>query len=133
MSDMANIVVKKADGTTDITYTKISPSGGDGVPAVWRSNSVGSAFSHRPEFRIWFRESADGRQRVEKSTYKYPQISTDTTTGLTSVANTAFFSTGANLPKGMPAADIKEACYQHANLLASALIKLSMEEGVAPT
>lgn len=133
MSTMANLTVKKADGTTDIVYTAVSPSGGDGVPAMWRSNTVGTAFSHRPEFRIWFRESSDARQRVAKSTYKYPQISTDTTTGLTSVVNTAFLSTSGNLPKGMPAADIKEACYQHANILASALIKLSMEEGVAPT
>lgn len=134
MPDMANITVKKADGTTDIVYTKAISSAGDKAPAVWRCNTVGSALAHRPELRLAMMDSADSRQRQARATYRYPQISTDSTTGLVSVVNTGFISFSSNMPKGMPSADVKEAVYQAANLLASALVKQSIgDDQSAPT
>jgi hypothetical protein len=51
MPALADITVKMADGTTNITYTGIVPSAGDKTPAVWRSNSVGGSIGQRPELR----------------------------------------------------------------------------------
>lgn len=133
MPAIANITIKKANGTTDITYAAKSPSAGDGVPAVWRSDTVGFAQAHQPEFRLAAREASKGLKRALRSTYVYPQIATNSTTGVTSVIDKAVFSFDATIPKGMAAADVSEAAYQFANIVASALVKQCLADGVSAT
>lgn len=133
MPAIADITVKKNDGTTNITYSAQSPSSGDGVPAIWRSTSVGTAAAHQPEFRLSSREAQKGAKRALRSTFQYPQIATNSTTGLTSVVDRASFDTNVVLSKGMTASDINEACAQYANLLASALIQQCLKAGFSAT
>lgn len=130
MAAAANITVKKNDGTTDIVYTSISPSSGDNTPAVWRSQTIGSAVSHQPELRVSAGNTGKNARRV-RGTFMYPQISTNTTTGVTSVVNKAFGSFEALEPRDMSAADINEFASQFANLIASALMKQCLKEGVS--
>jgi hypothetical protein len=132
MPQIANITVKKNDGTTDVTYTYKSPSAGDGVPAIWRNDAIGTAAQHRPELRLTSRDANSGKDRHMRSTFVWPQIATDSTTSLVSVVNRALGSGDWTMPKGMPAADINEMVAQYANLLASALIKASCQDGFAP-
>lgn len=133
MPAIANMTVKKNDNTTDIVYTAVVPSSGDGTPAVWRSQTVGSAASHQPEFRLGSKSGANGAKRVMRTTYVYPQIATNTTTGVTSVIDRATFSCDWQLPLGMAAADINEAVSQFAHILASVLIKDCVKSGFAPS
>jgi len=133
MSAIANITVKKHDGTTDITYTAVVPSAGDTVPAVWNSQTVGVAPAHQPSLRLLSKEASNGTKRALHATFVYPQIATDTTTGVTTVINRVVISADWTIPKGMAQTDIGEATYQFANLLAAALIKSSCETGYAPT
>lgn len=130
MATAINITVKKNDGTTDIVYTSISPSSGDNTPAVWRSQTVGSAVSHQPELRVSAGNTGKNARRV-RGTFMYPQISTNTTTGVTSVVNKAFGSFEALEPRDMSSADINEFASQFANLVASALMKQCLKEGVS--
>lgn len=129
MPAIANITVKKNDAVTDIVYAYKSPSAGDTVAAIWRSDTVGSAPAHQPEFRLTAREVAKGASRGLRSTYVYPQIATNTTTSTTSVVNKAMASTDWTIPKGMSAADINEFASQYANLLASTLAKQCVKDG----
>lgn len=129
MSSIANITIKKNDGTTDITFTGIQPSSGDGTPAVWKSQTVGSAPAHQPEFRLTSREAKRGVSRALRSTFMYPQIATNSTTGITSVVEKAMASTDWEIPKSMTQADINEFASQYANLLAATLIKSCVKEG----
>lgn len=133
MAALANITVKKNDGVTDIVYTGLSPSSGDGVQAVWKSQTIGSAPNHQPEFRLGAREASSGQKRALRSTYVYPQIATDTTTNTTSVVNSAFASTDWNFPKGMTQSDINEFVSQYANLLVSTLVKDCVKSGYSAT
>lgn len=133
MPQMANIVVKKNDGTTDVTYTGVVPSSGDQTSAVWKSQAVGTAPAHQPELRLSSREGGKGARRVLRATFKYPQISTNTTTGVTSVIDTASADADFSFPKGMDQASIDEFAAQFANLLASALLKASVQSGYAPS
>ncbi|UHM27614.1 MAG: hypothetical protein FLV1_gp2 [Fushun levivirus 1] len=133
MPSMADIVVKAANGTTDVTYTAKSPSAGNGVPAIWRNQSVGSAPSHMPELRLAFRDSPNGAERRGRATFVYPQIATDTTTSLVSVVNKAIAGMDITLPKGMSSAAAAEFGAQLGNLLATALIKSCNSDGYAPT
>jgi hypothetical protein len=131
MPNLANITIKKSNGTTDIVYSGKIPSSGDGAPAVWRSETVGSAMSHQPELRLAAREAGKGSKRAIRATYVYPQIATNTTTGVTSVIDRAFGSLDFTLPKGMPTADALEAAHQFLNLASAALIKQCVAEGTS--
>lgn len=133
MPAIANMTVKKDDGTTDIVYTALIPSSGDGSPAVWRSQTVGNAAAHQPEFRLASRSNGNGSKRILRATYVYPQIATNTTTGVTSVIDRASFAVDWQLSPTMSAADINEAVSQFANLLVQTLIKDCVKAGYSAT
>lgn len=128
MATGANITVKKNDGITDIVYTFINPSSGDNVAAIWRSMTVGSAVAHQPELRLAAGNTGKNARKV-RGTFMYPQIATNTTTGVVSVINRAFGSFEVVEPRDMAATDINEFASQLANLIASALVKQCLKEG----
>jgi len=132
MATFANITVKKSDGTTDIVWTGVSPSNGNGSPAIWKSQTVGSASAHQPEFRLSSKDNSDATKRLLRSTFAYPQIATDSTTSLTMVVNTARFDINWQVPRDMPSVDVAEAVDQFANLLKSALVIQAVKEGFSP-
>lgn len=132
MPAIANIVVKKNDGTTDVTYTAIVPSSGDKNAAVWRNQSVGTAAAHRPEYRISSEFNGPRTARRVKETYVYP-VTAVGTDGKTNVVDKAIKEVTWTLPVTMPDADINEFVSQGANLDASTLIKDSVKTGYAPT
>lgn len=129
MPSIADITVKKNDGTTDIVYSARSPSSGDGVPAVWKSATVGTAQAHQPELRLSSREAKKGAGRALRVTYVYPQIATDSTTSLTSVVDRASFTLELTFPKGMASADVNEFVAQGINLLDSSLLISCFQSG----
>lgn len=133
MPSMANITVKKNDGTTDIVWTGVCPSSGDGVPAIWRSETVGSAPAHFPMLELRSRYNGQKTARRMDVNYVYPEIATDSTTSLVSVVNRIPFQLTAAIPQGVPATVIAEAVSQFANLLASTLLKDSFKSGFSPT
>lgn len=129
MPSMANITVKKNDGTTDIVFTGVVPSSGDGVQAIWNSQTVGSSPSHQPSLKLSSREASNGAKRALHAVFVYPQIATNTTTGVTSVVNRAVASVDWTMPKDMSQTDLNEMTSQFANLLASTLIKDCVKAG----
>lgn len=133
MPAIADITIKKNDGTTDITYAARAPSSGDNVPAVFKSTTVGSAQAHQPELRISSRDGSKGANRVLRGTFSYPQIATDSTTTLTSVVKRATANFELNIPKDMAQADVDEFVSQFFNLGDSSLIVSCGKAGFAPT
>lgn len=132
MAILANITVKKFDGTTDIVYTGVDPQGGPQVPAAWRSQTVGSAQAHQPDLRV-SAKLRNGSSSVKEvhGTYRYPQIATNSTTGVTSIVRQAGGSFTFNFDSAMSQADVNEAAHQFANLIASALVKEMMRTGTS--
>lgn len=133
MPSMANITVKKADGTTDVTYSSVTASGGDKSPAVWRNESFGGTIGQRPEFRV--RSSPNGTQTIRKveGSFTMPELYTDTTTSLTKVATRANVQYQAAVPTDMTDAQLAEFAAQFGNLMAATLIKAVHSSGYAPT
>jgi len=129
MPSIANLTIKKNDGTTDIVYTGLQPSSGDSTPACWKAQTVGSAPAHQPEFRLSAKDASKGARRALRSTYKYPQIATNSTTGLTAVVDSCTADTNWNFPKGMSQTDINEFVSQYANLLVQTLVKDCVKQG----
>lgn len=132
MPQAADIIVKKNDGATNITYTSVSPASGSN-PAVWKSQSVGTAMAHQPELRLVSKDANKGLKRNLHGTYKYPQISTNTTTGVTSVVSAVSASVDFNFDKTMAQSDLNEAAAQFGNLMAAALIQACLKAGYSAT
>jgi len=134
MPQQADITVKKNDGTTDIVYTKMSPAGGDGVPAIWRSNSVGNSAATRPEVRVHSKNGTYKGQETRSSTKTmvFPWTYVDSTTGLTKVGGHAFFKGVWEVPKGMPQTDVNEFASQTANIVDHAQVVDTVKDGFAP-
>ncbi len=136
MPSMANITVKKYDGTTDIVYDALSGSGGDGSPAVWRQDTgaaAGLPVGHRSNLRMFSKWNGPKTARVCSFDAAFPYAVQDSTTTLYSAKDKAVFTGTFVLPTAIPAAWLNEATYQMANLIAATLIKQAMAAGYSPT
>lgn len=132
MPQIANITVKKNDGSTDVVYTAVVPSAGDKSPAIWRNTTVGSAAAHQPEVQVISRANGPGSARRVELTGKYPTLVTGSD-GKISVADRVVLTVSGVIPLGMPTTDVNEAVSQLLNVAASVLIKDSFKTGFAPT
>lgn len=133
MPNMANITVKKADGTTDIVYTASTPSAGDQSPAVWRANAVSSIIGHRPKLSLVIRDNAAKTGRVFQGSLLYPHTFTNVGSGEVKLIATTPIRFEGTLPNNVSASEKKEAIYQVGNLLINALMRAALEEEYAPT
>lgn len=133
MPQMANITVKKADGTTDVVYSALTPSSGDKVSAQWRSETAGASPALRPtaELRSTFNGPRTAR-RLDFS-FQYPYTVTDSTTSVTTVKARIPVSLTMTVPTEIVDSVVQEAVAQAFNLLKSTLISDSFETGYAPT
>lgn len=131
MPNMANIVIKKSDGTTDVTYTAQQGASGDKVSARWANLTVGTTNAERPTLLVRSESNGTNTARRISGVYFWPTTSQDA--GGNKVVkggmNGAF---SVLIPQNQPSADIKEQAYQFGNLLASLLIKQTFDEGFAP-
>jgi hypothetical protein len=136
MPSMANITVKKNDGTTDIVYDALSPAGGDVSPAVWRQDTGALAtlpLGLRPQLRMQCSWNGPKTARVVKATFRYPYAVQDTTTQLWSAPHWCILDVSGVLPTAFNPAALNEAVAQGFNLFASSLFKTSSQAGYAPT
>lgn len=130
---MANITVKKADGTTDIVFTALTPSAGDNIPAVWRNENAALPAGGRPVASLLTKWNGPRTARRSEFSFSYPVTYTDTTTTLTKVAHKIPFTVSCVVPQEVPDATIAEAVHQASNLLVSVLMRDSIKSGYSPT
>lgn len=131
MPTIANITVKKADGTTDVTYTAIAGASGDKTPAVFRNNTVGTTTAERPVLQVQSMSNGPKTARRVNCDFVWPLVTTDA--GGNKVVSGKMSGTASVLvPQNQDPAVIKEQAYQFGNLMAAALIKASFDEGFAP-
>jgi hypothetical protein len=131
MPSIADIIVKKNDGTTDTTYVAKIPSSGDLSPAVWKLDAIGASPQQRPELR----ESSTGNGDVRrlKLTYRYPHLETDVASGIVTVKGYVQGSMEFIVPQNVVQTTVDEAASQFANLIASTTIKTAMKQQYAHT
>lgn len=131
MPQLANLTVKKYDGTTDVVYTAVSPAGGDGLPAVFKNQTVGTTPGQQPELRV----SARGRSkkgvpfRTMNMSYKYPKAVSNTSTGELTLSDGVTVTVHVDVNQTMSGAEINEAVYQSLNLAANSSIKAAARDG----
>lgn len=130
MPQMANITVKKADGTTDVTFTANVPSAGDKSPASWTQNSE-SARSLRPTISTLSQYNGPRDARRVSFVGKFPVVR-EAAGVPTKVATIPVEATIA-LPLVITDSEASEAAAQFANILRSTLMQQVLSSGYAPT
>lgn len=134
MPSMANITVKKADGTTDVVFNAMAPSSGDSVAAVWRAESLGDGVSaNRPRFEMRTRNNGDRTARRADFYYTAPAYADDPNTGLTKVYSNVPANITITLPTNIPDSDLDDFIAYLTGLLGSSLVKSALKSGFAPT
>ena len=131
MPTMAAITVKKKDGVTDVVWTNVQASGGDKSPAIWRNQTVVVPNAFQPEFRLASR-AGSLNQRVLTGSGDWKTVATGSD-GVIKRQSLSYLNFEARVAQEMSSADIGEFAYQIAHLIASTLVKSSIEAGFAPT
>ncbi len=137
MPSMANLVVKKADETTNITYDALTPAAGDASDAVWRQDTgavAGMPVGHRAILRMRTMNNGTNSARRAVLTYSRPYSTQNTTTSKYEAKDTVVARLEITLPQAIPASELNEAVYQFLNCvgLTSGLVKQAIAAGYAP-
>lgn len=135
MPTMANITVKKKDGTTDIVFDALAASGGDTSPAIWRQDTgaaAGLPVGLRSLVKLFQAWNGPKTARVLRMMQRFPYAVQDSTTTLYSSRDQVAIDITVTIPQNIPATAIGEAVYQGMNLAAATLVKQSLDAGYAP-
>lgn len=132
MPTMANITIKKSDGTTDITYSALNGCSGDRSVARWRSETVGAIAANRPVFEISAKASSNKQFRLVEGKLVYPETFTDSTTGIVAARTREIFSFTSTIDASSADAVIAEFAAQAANLVKAALVQEVIKSGYGP-
>lgn len=130
MPKLVDIIVKKADGTTDVTYTAVQGAAGEN-PALFRNNTVGSTLTERPTLLVKASPNGAGGARRVRVDFSWPLVSQDAG-GNKVPAGRMTGEASVLIPQNQSVVVIAEQAHQFANVIASTLIKASFEEGFAP-
>jgi len=131
MPTLANITVKKADGTTDVTYTAVAGAAGDRTPAAFRNNTVGTTISERPTLLISSKDNGPRTGRRVDINFSWPMTTVDAG-GNKSIVGRMTGTASVLVPQNQEASVIAEQAHQFGNLIGSSIVKASINEGYAP-
>lgn len=131
MATATNLVVKKYDNTTDVTYTVISGAPGDKLPAIWRNEAFATTAGNRPLFTMASKATQNGtNSRVSEMKLQYPELYTNSTTGVTAVRLKDIASAAITINLDAVDATHQEAVAQFFNLCKA--VQASIIAGYAP-
>lgn len=130
MATQADIVVKKADGTTNVTFSAIVRSAGDKIAAVWQSLTSAAAVANR--WTLKQVSSDNGPRTARKVTTLYRAPIVRSIGGVDTVVATVPMELSATIATTLTGAEIDEAVSQGLNLFASAQVKTGYVSGYAP-
>lgn len=122
MPNIADLVVKKADGTTSTTWTVQNPGSAE-YPASWKSTSVATIPAAQPEFRLRAiaRVVRGSPFRDVSTTGKWPKVTA--VNGVTTISEGVSFSGNFHVSQNLTVDEIKEAVYQFGNLICAQLVR----------
>lgn len=136
MPNIANLTVKKNDGTTNIVYDALSGSGADSAPAVWRQdtgNTPALPYGLRASLKFLTQWNAKRTARRLTLNYVAPYAVQDSTTTLYSAKDQVIVTLSVVAPQAIPPAAINEAIAQATNCFVDPLIRTSMQSGFSPS
>jgi len=130
MATVADIIVKKADGTTNITFTAIAGSAGDKSPAAWRSETSATFRGNRDVVTLVTQDngSKTARRANAKAVMPVPRVVNTVET----VADKVVGDLSIVVPNALTDAEINEKVEQMLNMFGSAAFRAAIKAGFAP-
>lgn len=129
MAAQANVVVKKTDGTTDVTFTGVQGATA-AEPAIWQNTASSLVYSNRDSFAFRSRDNGTKTaRRIEldaKFVVRRTENSLEVNKGIIPLSFTV------PIPNWVTDAEANEAIDQFINLLASAHIRSHIKGRFAP-
>lgn len=130
MPNMANITVKKADGTTDVVYTALTPSAGDKTPARWQNTASHAKAALRATVEMTSRFNPAKTARHVTLLVKYPEVAP--VNGVDTVVGIGHMTIDGVIPLQCSDPAIAELVAQAANVFKASLAQDSFKIGYAP-
>lgn len=128
MPTMANITVKKYDGTTDVVYTALTASGGDSSPARWALTAASTIAAQRPRLSMSTRFNGKQDARQIAIDFIYPVYDVDDV-----LIGTIPFRVTGTIGQQIDDSSVQEAVAQFTNLVDGPLLNSAMISGYSPT
>lgn len=133
MAQITDLIIKKADGTTFITWTGDTGAAGDKIPARFSSKSVNAIPAFQPKLAVATEGNGDGSTRRVKMNLVYPYTVTDSNTTQTKEVSRSTFKGEWSVSQDMPQSSVDEFACQIANLISTALLVGAVKTQQAPT
>lgn len=130
MAAIADIIVKKADGTTNITYTAIAGSAGDKIPAAWRSETSATLRGNRDVVTLVTQDN--GPKTARRATAKAVMPIARVVSSVETVEDRIVFDLSAIVPNNLTDSEIAEKVEQALNMFASAPFRAAFKSGFSP-
>lgn len=130
MPILADITIKAADGSTDVTYTALQGAAGPGNPAIFRNETVGSSNAQRPSLLVRATDNANKTSRRVRVDFSWPIVSE--VGGVQTFVGRMAGEATVVIPQSQGASVIEEQAAQFSNLVGSALIRECFSTGYAP-
>jgi len=131
MPQMADIVVKKHDNTTDVTFLGLVSAAGDKIPAVWRQGGSDTP-SANPTLSITTKSSVNKKVRIITGELVFPIFNSNPGTGEVKIVDRDVWTFTGQLKQDYPQSWHNESSAQFANVLASEIVRQVMASGYAP-
>lgn len=130
MSAIANVTVKKTDGTTDVTFTAIAGAAADGQPATWQNIAGSTIRAYRPSLSMKAKLNGTKQARRVDVTGLFPVVRT--VSSVDTLVGKIPLDFSVPVPEWATDAEVNEAIDQFINLLASSHIRTHIKGGVSP-
>lgn len=131
MPVQTNIVVKKYDNTTDVTYVAVAGASADGVAAEYQNQTGFTIPATRPTVKVTSRNNGKGTARRVGVSMKWPLSYTDPN-GKLVISGSVPGEFSMVLPQDVDPNLVREATQQFVKLLASNALKDVLDTGMAP-
>lgn len=130
MPQATNLVVKNA-ASVDKTFTLLTPAPGYGSPAEWALREGATAVTY-PTFHLSAQKTANRARKVSLKV-RTPATYISVATGLPVVASNMEFNGTIVVPDDFPDAQKDDAVAFIANLIATAMVKACIRDGLPAT
>lgn len=131
MANIANITVKKADGTTDVTFAAVAGSSTDGSPATWVEPTSATIRGFRRT--LTFKSRLNGTKQARRVEVRAMHPIVRIVAGVETVVGPIPVDLTLPVPEWATDAEVAEAVDQSLNLFSTLHIRSHMKAGLSPT
>lgn len=131
MPQMATINAKNRENTV-VPFTGLVPSAGDGSPALWRAESIGTSSLYRPRLEIKTKSNGARDARRIEIDVNVPFVEVSTSGSSTVRANMPFKFVGT-IPAMVPDLAAADAVAYVQSIFSDQLVGEVLRTGFAPT